>query len=166
MNTIIAIRYIDALYYTEQDLKHTNFKTNIAIGNLIISSGEHIAISFTEKNGVAEEGLLIPKQALILKGKNREIQSDLSDVSSRIGSDIGIYWTDIVHFTNGSMSDKCTVMYSEGNLYKVTPDAVIIKDPETIKTGIKIDNHPVEKPTFIAIPKSFITNLEFYDKKL
>ena len=165
MNNIVIIEYIDALYITEKKLDYNNLVIHRAIGKLI-SSNNDITISFTEKNGLPESGLLIPREALILKKKNNKFNQELEDLSSKIGNDIGLFWKDVVYFIKGKMSEKCTPMYSEGKLFLTTPDTIILRNPETLMVRKKIDNHPKEKTTFIIIPKSFITNIELYDKKL
>jgi len=163
MNKFVAIRYIDALYYTETVLDYTVFPVHITVGNLIDLT-QDILISFTERNGEPCEGLRIPKKALVL---NEKKEDTLSDLSFRVGLDIGLYWKDVVHFTDCQIPEACTPMYSEGLLLEVTSDAYIIKDPNTIKIGKKIANHPLDgKPTFIVIPKSFVTDIKFYDNKL
>lgn len=165
MNQVITIQYIDALYFTEKKLDYNNFVIHRAIGKLI-SFNDHITISFIEKNKLPEKGLLLPKEALILEKRSNKFNQELENLSSKVGIDIGIYWKDIVYFIKGKVPDECTNMYSEGILFSTTPDAVIVKNPGTIMVKKKIGNHPKEKTTFIVIPKSFITNVELYDKKL
>ena len=165
MKKVIFIKYIDSLYYTEKKLKYNGFKPHVAIGQLILKSNEHITISFTEKNGIAETGLLIPKKALIFQKRKESIINNL-DHSKKINSEVGVFWKDIVYFSDSKIPKECTSMYSEGKLFFENHEVIIVKNPETIKIKKKIENHPRIKVYFIAIPKPLITNIEIYDKKI
>ena len=167
MQPIIAIRYIDALYFKKDEkFSFDKFKTHVAVGKLV-SFNNHIMLCFTERGGLCQTGLLIPKEAIILEKENMLSNVDIHDLQSKIGSDIGLFWKDIVHFVKGKMPNHCPVMYSEGEFFSSTTDAIIVKNPETIITGQERPlNHPPEKASFVVIPKSIITDIEFYDKKL
>jgi len=165
MKPIIFVTYTDALYYTKENLEYTGFKENFAIGKLISNENNHITISFTEKNGNPESGLLIPKRALILSNEKNTRDTENLGWNFKIGDDIGIYWNDIAYYAEGKIYDKCPIIYTEGKLFSITPDAVILKNPETLMVNKKnIKNHPSKKPFYYIIPKSLITNIELYDK--
>jgi len=162
---MITIRYIDAIYFTNKYCEYKKLTTHIALGKLV-SCDNCIMISFVENNGIPKKGLLVPKEALILKEKILNKNSDiLKDLSSYKNSNIGVYWKDVVYFEN-NIPNECTQMYSEGELFSEDSEIIIIKNPITIKIKNKIDNHPKVKVFFIVIPKLFVTSIEFYDKKL
>lgn len=167
MNPIFFIEYIDALYFFDkEEFTFKQFTVHSAIGKLIVFEN-HIELIYKEKKNTPVEGLLLPKNALILKGNEKKSNLQNLDFSNKINSDVGIYWSDIVHFVNEGIPDKCTQMYSEGQLFRVTYDAVIIKNPLTIIVNNKhLKKHPNEKISFIVIPKSFITNVDFYEKNI
>lgn len=164
MNTIIAVRYIDAFYSTRNELKSMKFITHIAVGKPIVFS-DYVTIIFKEEKNLPKEGILIPKESLILEDNEIKLKFDDLNLYSKKSSNIGVFWKDIVYFENGNMPDKCTIIYTEGELFSVTPEAIVIKNPETIKIKTKeVRNHPDKKPRFYIIPKSFIVDIEFYDK--
>lgn len=161
MNKFVVIRYRDALYYTSKKINHRGFPIHIAIGQ-IIKSGEYLVLCFTKKDNQPEEGLFIPKKALILDKKEYSILPAIENLKE--GLKIGLYWKDIVHFVNGELPSECTPMYTEGILFSIIKDALIIQNPETVMLGKNIHNHPKENATFIVLPKLFITNIQIYDR--
>lgn len=168
MDNIVAIRYIDAIYYTRSEkLNFTDFTTHIAIGNLVAVSNDHVTLSFVEKNKIPEKGLLIPKTALIFEKEKYVSKRDKFNFSNlNTGSDISIFWNDLVYFQNSGIPDQCTPMYSEGKLFSLTPNAIILRESNTIKIKEKgVSMHPDRHTSFVVIPKSFITSIEFYGKK-
>ena len=167
MKSIVAIRYRDALYFTKKIIKDTNLPIYVAVGRPIVSN-DHVVISFTEENGISIRGLLVPNEALILEKEKTLAKVDMPSSPYQTGQDVGIFWKDIVYFENRKVKNQPTQVYTEGQFFSQTSDAVIIKDPETItiKRG-DIDNHPNKiKPTFFIVPKVLITGIELYDKKL
>lgn len=168
MKNIVAIKYIDALYYKKYEkLKFTELTTHVAMGEVISISDDHLTLSFVNKNGIPEKGLLIPKNALIFE-KDTLISKKFNLSDSHIGFDIGVFWNDLVYFQNGKIPRQCTHMYSEGKLFSVTNNTLIIKNPETIKVREKnvAGNHLGREISLVIIPKSLIANFELYDKKL
>ena len=163
--TTVAIRYIDAFYSTKEKIESIKFTTHITVGVLRVFD-DHVVIIFKEEDSLPKEGMLIPRQALILEDNSKsELDFNDLDLHSKKGSVLGIFWKDIVYFESGNIPDKCTTIYTEGELFSVTPEAIVIKDPETIKIKTEeIRNHPKNKPRFYIIPKSFVVDIEFYDK--
>lgn len=166
MKPIVVIRYRDALYDTRKQIKDFILPVYVAVGNLIVSE-DYIIIYFTEENNLPTRGILVPNEALILEKKAKLVKVEIPNLTNQTVRDIGIFWKDIVYFENGKIPNKSTQMYTEGQFFSQTMDAIILKDPETLT--IKKDdahNHPRVKPTFYAIPKVLITGIELYDKKL
>ena len=56
-------------------------------------------------------------------------------------------------------------MYTEGVLYRIEKDYILLENPETIRMSpLPIKNHPLERNTFYIIPKTFITDIEVIEK--
>lgn len=163
--TTVAIRYIDAFYSTKEKIESIKFTVHIAVGKFRVFD-DHVVIIFKEEDNLPKEGMLIPKQALILKDNNKsKLDFDDLDLHSKKGSILGVFWKDIVYFEDGNIPEKCTTIYTEGELFSITFEAIVIKNPETIKIKTEeVRNHPENKPRFYIIPKSFIVDIEFYDK--
>jgi hypothetical protein len=161
MNNIIVAKYIDALYFKQNEkLDFTEFRTHVAIGELIKSNNYHI-LCFTKKNGRVDTGLLLTHESVI----SNKSKIDDNNYSYIIGIDVGVYWNDIVYFINGKIPKICTKAYTEGKLFRVTLNAIIIENPKTILLKEKAINHPADKKlSYCVIPKSFITDIQFYDK--
>ena len=123
MGPIIAIKYTDALYYTEKKLGHTKLQTHVAVGKIAVFSDEYIALSFVEKNNIPEKGLLVPKEILILKDNNYQNFKKIN-LSAKKNSNIGVYWKDIIYFENGKIPNQPTIVYTEGKLFLITIDSI------------------------------------------
>jgi hypothetical protein len=170
MNQIIAIRYADAFYSEEKNLTSSKLITHYSVGKIAATSKDFIAISFTEKNNIPWRGLLLPREAIVFK-KNNKI-SELASVKNKIkkikkNTPIGIFWKDLVYFENGVLPPSYSLMYTEGKVHFITPKAIIIKDPETIKIAPKKNTqHPKRKTnlSFLIIPRFLITDIEIYGK--
>ncbi|MFA5888849.1 MAG: hypothetical protein WCW47_00315 [Candidatus Paceibacterota bacterium] len=163
MKNIVVARYIDALYFKKNEkLDFSQFKTHIAIGELV--DNNNIIFCFTKKNKKPNTGLLLTQESIVFK-KNKKNKLYNFNYLSKIGVNVGIYWNDIVYFVNGKIPEMCTKAYTEGKLFSVTSNAIIIKDPKTILLKKKVINHPAdEKQSYCVIPKSFVTDIQFYDK--
>lgn len=170
MNKVVFVRYVDASYFEEKKLSNDKFITQYASGKVIAFSKESVTLCFTKKNGVPWSGLLLPHGALILDKKN-EI-SEMARVKSKINklekkASVGVFWKDLVYFQNGVIPQAPSLIYTEGKVFSVTNDAVIIKDPETMNiTPGKLTDHPREltRISFMLIPRKLITDVEIYDK--
>lgn len=170
MDQIIAIQYIDAFYFEENKLSNDKFITHYSVGKLINVSKKFVTLSFTEKDGIPWSGLLLPCEALVLD-KGNEIP-ELSRIKSKINkieknTSVGVFWKDIVYFENGIVPQSPSLIYTEGKVFSITADAVIIKNPETMNvTPGKLTDHPRELTyiSFIVIPRKLITDVEIYDK--
>jgi hypothetical protein len=162
MKNIVAIRYTDASY-TEKNIKQIGLPVYISIGELQVFT-DHLVVVFNKKNGLPDEGLLIPKNAIIVNKTQHALKSKDMYLRMKEGQTVGIFWTDIVYFTNGRIPKKCSTMYTEGTISSVTSDIIVIKNPETLSiTDTKVENHPSDKASFYIIPKSLITSLELYE---
>lgn len=161
MEKISNIKYIDASYFYNKNLP-TKLSIHEAYGYMR-KSKKNITIEFIKQisknkdNKQIIKGLIIPANALTSLNKNFEIQG-LQKI--KIGSNISVVWRDIVYIANMPKRD-CSIMYSEGILYKATNSYLVLKNPETIKTHpLPIKNHPQKKPKYYMIPKSFITEIK------
>jgi len=169
MERIVALRYIDAFYSEKRTLRKKEFTPHIAVGELVFVSPDSGTVSFTEEDGIPEKGLLLPREAIVFEKKNRKRSAGTNTLAAAVkklknGDAIGIFWKDIIYFEKGIVPQSCAVMYTEGKLHAVTADAVIVKNPETIRVKpSKIVNHPLTRPLFYVIPRSFITSIERYD---
>lgn len=170
MNQIIAIRYIDAFYSKNKKLGGIKSITHYSVGGLISASKDFIVVSFVEKEGVPWKGLLLPYVALIFNKKSKI--SETTGVKNKIKKIkknilVGVFWKDLVYFESGILPSSYSLMYTEGKIYSITAEAIIIKNPETIKIAPKkAVNHPKKKVniSFLIIPRGFITDIEIYDK--
>ena len=162
MDSIVAVRYIDALYFKKSEkYNFTEFKTHVAVGWLV-NYNTHITIIFNKKENIPESGLVIPKEALIFENQDEQINAQ--NFLFKKDSSIGVYWKDLIYFTNGKIPENPMLMYSEGKIFSITNSAVILKNPETVAVSKKnIKNHPIEKISFLVIPKLLVSNIEYYD---
>lgn len=168
MYKIIALRYIDAFYSTEKELSSNILIPHYAIGKPVSVFHEHITISFIEKSHRPWKGLLLPWEALIL-GKQQEttesacIQHKIKNI--KIGTAVSVLWKDLVYFENGVLPMFPTLMCTKGTLYSVTPEVVILKNPETTKVvpkSIQRYQKGSAGTSFLVIPKCFITDIKIY----
>lgn len=161
MKNIIAVKYIDAIYFKKgEKFKFSDFKINVAVG-WMKSFKEHILVFFSKKDNQPEEGILIPKAVILFDKNNKKENLFLNKI--KIGSSVGIYWKDIVYFNESEAPKKPATMYSEGNIFYLDDTAVALEKQETVKIDGAIKNHPKEIASYIVIPKSMIINLEVYE---
>lgn len=161
MNQFYNIKYIDAYYSNNKEVGNTKLFLHEAWGyvkkndnNIIIS---FIKTKYQNKKDEIKLGLVIPDTALISKNNNinKEIITNLN-----IGNSIAVTWRDIVFFDYNNPRNSCSIMYTEGILFKTEKDHVVIKSPETIRIYPNhIKNHPEKKPNYYVIPISFITDI-------
>lgn len=170
MNKVVFVRYVDASYFEEKKLPNDKFIIHHAVGKIIASPKESVMLCFTKRNGIPWSCLLLPCGALILDKKNEVIE--VARIKGKINkleknTSVGVFWKDIVYFQNGVIPQAPSLMYTEGKVFSVTRDAVIIKDPETMNiTPGKLTDHPREltRISFMLIPRKLITDIEVYDK--
>ncbi|MBI2046212.1 MAG: hypothetical protein HYT28_02235 [Parcubacteria group bacterium] len=168
MEKIYNIRYIDAYYIYDKNIDETRLVPHNAYGYME-RNGNNIIIIFIKKRRtdnkkiVSEkrniiEGLVIP-DAAPLSIVNTHKTNILRNVIE--GSFVAITLRDVVHVTNIPRYD-CSIMYTEGILFKIKKDHVVLKDPQTIRIyPTPIVNHPGGgKPTYLIVPISFITDIE------
>lgn len=163
MQQIYNIKYIDA-FYTYKEIEITKLFVHEAYGYLTIYK-DVIIITFIHK--VLErkstsntkkiiKGLIIPSTALQTVNNNYR-----TNVLNKVilFSNIAVTWRDIVYVANTNRND-CSIMYSEGILYRIETDHIVLKNPETIRINpLPIINHPAKKPIYYIIPNSFITDI-------
>lgn len=161
IDKIYNIKYVDAYYTYAKNISQTKLSLHEAHG-YVKKNKNNIIIAFIKRklaHGQEEValGLVIPDMALVSKKDtaNRKILANL-----RVGLFIAITWRDIVIFDSGDLRNDCPIMYTEGILFKIEKDHIVLKNPETIRTyPDPIKNHPIKKPGYYIIPISFITNI-------
>jgi hypothetical protein len=160
---VVAIWYIDALYFYKKPSKWPEFAHYMAVGNLVRATNECVVLEYTEKNHATERGLLVPAAALVLPKEKQKISDILGTIKQ--GMHVGITWRDVVYFDEGVVPEQASVMYSEGEVVMVKEDAVIIHNTKTVKVSDTTDfpNTPT-KPAYFMIPAAFITRSDVYEK--
>ncbi|OGD68846.1 hypothetical protein A2996_02305 [Candidatus Campbellbacteria bacterium RIFCSPLOWO2_01_FULL_34_15] len=170
MNEIYNIKYVDAFYIDSsyginKKLGKTKLFTHEAYG-YVQKNKDNIVITFIKEKTASLErinkkndlvkGLIIPDTAIL--SESLKFKTDAIEKIS-LRSYISVVWRDVVFVSNEPRYD-CSLMYTEGFLFRVEKDHIVIKNPETIRTYPKpIKNHPSEKPLFYIIPKSFIKEI-------
>lgn len=102
-------------------------------------------------------GLVIPKMALLSK-KDANNRKKLAGLNT--GMSVAVTWQDIIIFDTADQRRECPVMYTEGVLFRIENDQLVLKNPETITMPPSIlKNHPQEKPNFYVIPIALITEI-------
>lgn len=186
MEKIYNIDYVDAYYSYEPDLytkEYYTHKKDLKVKSTSVhffnaygyveKCGSDIVVAFIKKKGVSlketidkrdsiVEGLIIPDVALL--SKIRECNNNIIK-GVEIGSRVAVTWRDPTYIRRLSEYD-CSVMYTEGTLYKIEKDHIVLKDTETIRTHpMPVKNHPAGKPMWYIIPISFIKDVEVISKK-
>ncbi len=173
MNDVYKIKYIDASYIDSSYKKNKRLgKTRLhyyeAYGYLH-KNGSDIVLIFIKENKKKQlektteiiKGLVIPDTAIVsvTKKNNNTILGVIKK-----GSCVEVWWRDIVIVTNQPVYES-SVMYTEGVLFRIEKDHIIIKNPETIRTyPLPVRNHPPEKPLYYIIPLLLITNILTIDE--
>ncbi len=169
MDKIYKIEYVDASYTYEKKIAQTKLDSCEAYG-YVEKNGSNIIISFIKKMGVVGslvankekiiEGLVIPDMALISK-----IRTYKTDVLKgiKIGMSLSVTWRDVIHVANMAIYE-CPVMYTEGILFEIKTDHIVLKNPKTLRINPKpIKNHPSSGlPTYLVVPISFISSVEVF----
>lgn len=165
---IYNIKYVDAYYVYDKKIGKTKLSLFEAYG-YVERKADSIIIFFIKKMGVSNKkiiegkenivkGLIIPDTALM-----SAVDVYKTDLLKNVvvGSDISITWRDVGYVANLPAYDHSVVMYTEGVLYKIEKDYIVLKDPQTVRTyPLPIKNHPGSgRPTFLVVPTSFITNV-------
>lgn len=167
MEKIFNIKYVDAYYIYAKDLGATKLSLHEAHG-YVERNGNNIIIIFIKKRGTSSKeiiknkenivkGLVIPDTALssVVDKYNSDILNNVTK-----GSSVKVEWRDIVYVANLPRYD-CSVMYTEGILFRIEKKHIVLKNPETIRTyPTPIKNHPEGNPaTYLVIPVSFIKDI-------
>jgi len=181
MDKIYNIKYVDAHYSYEPDLytkeyyadkkdlrvKSTSVYPFSAYG-YVERHGSDIVFAFIKKKGVSLKetienkekiaaGLIIPDIALLSTARLFS-HSVLKGI--KIDSRVAVTWRDISVVLGGLQYD-CAIMYTEGILYKIEKDHIVLKDTETIRVHpMPVKNHPAGRPLWYTIPISFIKDIE------
>lgn len=186
MEKIYNIDYVDAHYSYEPDLytkEYYTHKEDLKVKSTSVhffnaygyveKCGDDIVIAFIKKKGIPlretiaggkeiVDGLVIPESSLVSKA-NLYDRNILKEVKT--SSRVAVIWHDPTYIRRLSGYD-CSVMYTEGTLYKIEKDHIVLKDTETIRTyPMPVKNHPAGKPMWYIIPTSFIKDIEVISKK-
>lgn len=181
MNTVRHIFYVDAHYSYEPDLltkEYYTHKEDLKVESTSVhffdaygyveKHGDNIVVAFIKKKGASPKdtirsnekiikGIIIPDTALLSKA--RTCSHDVLKGAKK-GSRVAVTWRDIVYVANLPRYD-CAIMYTEGILYKIEKDHIVLKDTETIRVHpMPVINHPAGKPLWYTIPISFIKDVE------
>jgi len=167
MDNICNIKYVDAYYSYDKHLKETKLSVFEAHGYVEKNKNDIIVVFIKEKNVSVKSmikekkkmpmGLVIPDTALIaVSGTNNNLDA-INDLTE--GVFLSVTWNDIVFVANVARYE-CAVIYTEGVLYKIKNDHIVIKDPETIHTHpFPVKNHPIKAPNYYIIPTSLISDV-------
>lgn len=181
MDEVRQISYVDAYYSYEPELHTKEYYTDkgdlevpttsvhfFSAHGYVAKHGDNIVVAFIKERGVSLEetiknggiiikGLAIPDLALLPAFRNSN-QDVLKGVD--VGARIAVTWRDMVLVANEARYD-CSIMYTEGTLFKVENDHIVLKDTETLRTHpMSAKNHPAGKPMWYTIPISFIKDIE------
>lgn len=172
MDKICSIRYVDAYYSYEKSIGETKLSFFEAHG-YVEKNENNIVVSFIKERGLPlsntisdkkniVKGLVIPDKALVSVVSNYHTNM-LSNINQ--GSAVEVTWRDIVYIANLPRYD-CSIMYTEGIIFKIKKDHIVLKNPETIRTyPAPIKNHPGGgHPTYLVVPISFITDIKLINK--
>ncbi len=181
MDRICNIKYVDAHYSYEPDpyvKEYYSHKEDLGEQSTSLhflsahgyaeKYNDNIIIAFIKKKGVPLgetiesgekiiRGLIIPDTALVsnLHTYGRDVLKEI-----KTGIRVAVTWHDVVNVANQARYD-CSVMYTEGTLYQIEDDHIVLKDTETIRTHpMPVKNHPAGKPLWYTIPISFIKDIE------
>lgn len=185
MEAVRQIFYVDAHYSYEPDLYTKEYYTHkedlrtestsvyfFSAYGYIEKHGSNIIVAFIKKRGVSlketikkneniVDGLVVPDIALF--SKSRECGRNILQ-GIKTGSRVSVTWRDVVYVANQPRYD-CSVMYTEGTLYKIEKDHIVLKDTETIRTHpLPVKNHPAGRPLWYIIPIAFIKDIEVISK--
>lgn len=166
--TIVALWYTDALFFYKKPKNWPRLGEYLTIGKLIKTTKEYILVEYTSKNNHTERGLLIPKSAIIYRKQLKKKPRNKYVSLMKKGVVVGITWKDIVYFDDGVIPKSATEMYSEGSIVSIKYDYIIFRNENTLAlTEYKVRNFPESKnrPLYFAIPTSFISRVEKYEKK-
>jgi len=172
MDKIYNIKYVDAYYSYEKNITQTKLSLFEAYG-YVEKNADNLVIIFIKKLGIKNEktikenediikGLVIPYTALVsaVRTFKTNILKNLAE-----GSSVTVKWRDLVFVANLPRYD-CSTMYTEGILFKIASDHIVLKNPKTIRIyPYPVKNHPEsEIPSYLIIPISFITNITILKK--
>lgn len=186
MNTVRQIFFVDAWFSYEPDLytkEYYSYKEDLRVKTTSVHAfsaygfvekhGSDIVIAFIKKKGVSlkeaiekrdsiVDGLVIPEVSLSSKANscNHHVLSGVE-----VGARIAVTWRDPTDIRRLAEYD-CSVMYTEGTLYKIQDNHIVLRDTETIRVHpMPVVNHPAGRPLWYIIPIAFIKDIEVISKK-
>lgn len=167
MTTFSRIHYTDA-YYVLEDQKDlvTKLPKNEAFGYITKETSNCIVVHFIKK--VEDTNPLKITKGLILPigSISRQTTASIKELDTiKPEQYISITWNDIV-FVSNDTKNECSIMYTEGIVFKNNIDHIVIKNPETLRIyPTPIQNHPKVRPLYYIIPKPMITKFEIITKQ-
>jgi hypothetical protein len=181
MVEVRQILYVDAHYSYEPELHTKEYYTDkgdlevpttsvhfLSAHGYVARNGDNIIIAFIKEKAVSLDdtikngdkiikGLVITDSALISAFKKCD-QSILEGL--KVGTRVAVTWRDVVYVANLPRYD-CSIMYTEGTLFKIEKDHIVLKETETLRTHpMPAKNHPAGRPMWYTIPISFIKDIE------
>ena len=167
MDEIYSVKYVDAYYIYTKSIGKTKLSLHEAHGYME-RNGDNIIIIFIKKRwannrrvmnekGNIVKGLVIPDTAVV-----STVGTYKNDILKNVitGSPVTVTWRDVVYVANLPRYD-CSTMCTDGILFKIEKDHIVLKDPETIRMyPMPVKNHPGGGlPTYLVIPISFIADI-------
>lgn len=181
MDKIYNIKYVDAWSSYDSDLyadKYYTYKKDLKTKSTSVyffsaygfveRHGSDIVVAFIKKKGIPLketiekkekiiDGLIIPDGALLSKATlfSHSVLKGL-----KMDSRVAVTWRDPTYIKRLPEYD-CSILYTEGTLYKIEKDHIVLRDTETIRVHpMPVKNHPAGKPLWYTIPISFIKDVE------
>lgn len=167
MKNIYHIQYIDAFCVYLKKIKNTKPSSHEAYGYVLKNKSDLVIFFIKEARASlvidntkrVPEGLIIPIGATIMYNPSKYKSLEKKFLKIQNGYHVAVTWKDVTHIVDEPQY-SCPIMYTEGVLYDVKRDHIVLHNPETIRTyPLPIRNHPEKKPTFYVIPKSFIMSI-------
>lgn len=167
MKNFSHIYYTDAYYILEEpDRLITKLPKNEAFGYITKAKNNNIILHFIKRADGIDSKKIIKGLVLPVNSINSENKKYINELNSlKIKQHVSITWNDVV-FVENEVREECSIMYTEGILFKNELDHIVIKDPETVRTHpLPIRNHPKVKPLYYVIPKVLINSFEIVNNK-
>ncbi len=169
---IYNIKYVDASYTYEKNIGKKKLSVHEAYG-YVKKIEYNIIILFIKERKTIDEmltdnseigmGIVIPDTALLSVVGN--YKTDILDKITT-GVNVEITWRDVTFVMNMAIY-QCTTMYTEGLLYRISSDHIILRDPQTISVHPgPVNNLPGRGlPTYLVIPISFILDISVIERE-
>lgn len=168
MDIISNIKYVDAYYAYAKEIGETKLSVHEAYG-YVEQVKDSIIVVFIKKRGsyikdaIKEggdiiKGLILPDTSIVsaLDTFDTDILKNITE-----NTKVKIEWRDVLYVANSPRYD-CSIMSTDGLLYKIKKDHIVLKEPKTTrvypKNVQKFSEN--ESPSYLILPISFITKVE------